>query len=37
LVLLSGGQVVGEGMLDDLRTKAGLTNGSLEEVFLALT
>jgi len=37
LVLLSRGQVVGEGTLPELRTKAGLTEGGLEEVFLALT
>jgi ABC-2 type transport system ATP-binding protein len=41
LVLLSGGRVVGEGTLDELRAKAGLAGGNtasgLEEVFLALT
>jgi ABC-type multidrug transport system ATPase subunit len=37
LVLLSRGQVVGEGTLAELRTQAGLTEGGLEEVFLALT
>ena len=37
LVLLSGGRVVGEGTLDELRRKAALTDGGLEEVFLALT
>jgi len=37
LVLLSGGKIVGEGTLDDLRSKARLTDGGLEEVFLALT
>jgi len=37
LVLLSRGQVAGEGTLDELRVKAGLTEGGLEEVFLALT
>ena len=37
LVLLSKGQVVGEGTLDELRTRAGLSEGGLEEVFLALT
>jgi ABC-2 type transport system ATP-binding protein len=37
LVLLSKGQVVGEGTLPELRAKAGLTEGGLEEIFLALT
>jgi ABC-2 type transport system ATP-binding protein len=37
LVLLSGGRVVGEGTLDELRARAGTTSGGLEEVFLALT
>jgi ABC-2 type transport system ATP-binding protein len=37
LVLLSGGRVVGEGTLDELRAKANLRDGGLEEVFLALT
>lgn len=37
LVLLSRGQVVGEGTLDELRTQAGLPEAGLEEVFLALT
>jgi ABC-2 type transport system ATP-binding protein len=37
LVLLSSGKVVGEGTLDELRSKAGLGEGGLEEVFLALT
>ena len=37
LVLLSAGKVVGEGTLSELKTKAGLTEGGLEEVFLALT
>ncbi|MBZ5625560.1 MAG: ABC transporter ATP-binding protein [Acidobacteriia bacterium] len=37
LVLLSRGQVVGEGTLPELRTQAGLAEGGLEEVFLALT
>ncbi|HEY9229459.1 MAG TPA: ABC transporter ATP-binding protein [Gemmatimonadaceae bacterium] len=36
LVLLSGGRVVGEGTLDELRENAGLTDGGVEEVFLAL-
>jgi ABC-type multidrug transport system ATPase subunit len=36
-VLLSGGRVVGEGTLDELRAKASLPNADLEEVFLALT
>jgi ABC-2 type transport system ATP-binding protein len=37
LVLLSRGVVVGEGTLDELRAKAGVGEGGLEEVFLALT
>jgi ABC-2 type transport system ATP-binding protein len=37
LVLLSGGRVVGEGTLDELRARAGVASGGLEEVFLALT
>ncbi len=37
LVLLSRGRVVGEGTLDELRVRAGLTDGGIEEVFLALT
>jgi ABC-type multidrug transport system ATPase subunit len=37
LVLLSRGRVVGEGTLPELRTHAGLAEGGLEEVFLALT
>jgi len=37
LVLLSGGRVVGEGTLDELRAKAVLPSADLEEVFLALT
>jgi ABC-2 type transport system ATP-binding protein len=37
LVLVSGGQIVGEGTLDELRAFAGVESGGLEEVFLALT
>lgn len=37
LVLLSSGHVVGEGTLDELRRKASVSDGGLEEVFLALT
>jgi ABC-type multidrug transport system ATPase subunit len=37
LVLLSGGRVVGEGTLDELRASAHVGDGGLEEVFLALT
>ena len=37
LVLLSGGRVVGEGGLDELRAQAHLSEGGLEEIFLALT
>lgn len=37
VVLLSAGNVVGEGTLAELKAKAGLSEGGLEEVFLALT
>jgi ABC-type multidrug transport system ATPase subunit len=37
LVLLSSGCIVGEGTLDELSRKAGIAEGGLEEVFLALT
>lgn len=37
LVLLSEGRAVGEGAIDDLRTHAKLSEGGLEEIFLALT
>lgn len=37
LVLLSAGKVAGEGTLAELKSRAGLTEGGLEEVFLALT
>jgi ABC-2 type transport system ATP-binding protein len=37
VVLLSAGKVVGEGTLAELKAKAGLSEGGLEEVFLALT
>jgi ABC-2 type transport system ATP-binding protein len=37
LVLLSGGRVVGEGTIAELRTQAKLDDGGLEEIFLALT
>ena len=36
-VLLSGGQVRGLGTLDQFRAETRLPNGSLEDVFLALT
>jgi ABC-2 type transport system ATP-binding protein len=36
-VLLSRGRSVGEGTLEDLCARAGLTEGGLEEIFLALT
>jgi ABC-type multidrug transport system ATPase subunit len=36
-ILLDGGRFLGMGTLEDLRTKAGITEGGLEEVFLALT
>ncbi|MBX7221395.1 MAG: ABC transporter ATP-binding protein [Blastocatellia bacterium] len=37
LVLLDAGRVAGEGTIDELRLRAGLHEGGLEEVFLALT
>jgi ABC-type multidrug transport system ATPase subunit len=39
LVLLSGGHIVGEGTVTELRGKANLrdADAGLEEVFLALT
>jgi ABC-2 type transport system ATP-binding protein len=37
LILLTAGRVAGEGTLEELRSKAGLTGGRLEDVFLALT
>jgi ABC-2 type transport system ATP-binding protein len=37
LVLLSAGRVVGEGSLAQLRAQAHLPEGTLEEIFLALT
>jgi ABC-2 type transport system ATP-binding protein len=36
-VLLAGGQVRGSGTLEELRAKASLQSGSLEDIFLALT
>lgn len=36
-ILLDGGRLLGAGTLKDLRTQAGITEGGLEEVFLALT
>ena len=36
-VLLAGGQVRGLGTLGELRAEASLPNGSLEDIFLALT
>ena len=37
LVMLSVGKVVGEGSIAELRTKANLSDGGVEEIFLALT
>ncbi|MCK1624202.1 ABC transporter ATP-binding protein [Bradyrhizobium sp. 160] len=37
LILLSAGRVRGSGGLAELRAQTGLPNGSLEEIFLALT
>ncbi len=36
-ILLADGHVRGVGTLNDLRARTGLTSGSLEEIFLALT
>jgi ABC-2 type transport system ATP-binding protein len=36
-ILLAGGQVRGIGSLRELRTQTGIPQGSLEEIFLALT
>jgi ABC-type multidrug transport system ATPase subunit len=37
LLLLSNGRMVGIGTLDQLRAQAGLSDGNLEDIFLALT
>jgi ABC-type multidrug transport system ATPase subunit len=37
LLLLDGGRMVGLGTLEELRAQAGLEQGGLEDVFLALT
>ena len=37
VLLLSQGRIIGVGTLDELRAATGLRNGSLEEIFLALT
>jgi ABC-2 type transport system ATP-binding protein len=37
IVLLANGRVRGTGTLNDLRTRTGLSNGNLEDIFLALT
>ncbi len=37
LLLLSGGRLVGMGTLEELRAQTQLAEGSLEEIFLALT
>ena len=37
LLLLAGGRLVGVGTLAELRAQTGLSEGSLEEIFLALT
>ena len=37
LVLLSAGKVVGEGTVDELRVRANVFHGGIEEIFLALT
>jgi ABC-2 type transport system ATP-binding protein len=36
-LLLAGGRLVGHGSLAELRHRTGLPNGSLEDIFLALT
>jgi ABC-2 type transport system ATP-binding protein len=37
LLLLAGGRMVGNGTLDQLRAQAGFSQGSLEDIFRALT
>ena len=37
LVLLNHGETVAEGTIDELRARAGLADGGIEEIFLALT
>jgi ABC-type multidrug transport system ATPase subunit len=37
IVLLADGRVCGAGTLEELRTRAGLATGTLEDIFLALT
>ena len=37
VLLLSSGRLIGVGTMDELRAQTGLVNGSLEEIFLALT
>lgn len=37
LLLLSGGRIVGDGTIDQLRQAARLADGDLEDIFLALT
>jgi ABC-2 type transport system ATP-binding protein len=37
LVLLSAGRVVGEGSISELRERANVADGGVEEIFLALT
>lgn len=37
LLLLSAGQIVGDGTMRELRNSAGLSSGTLEDLFLALT
>ena len=37
LVLLSAGRVVGEGTIEELRARANVADGGVEEIFLALT
>jgi ABC-type multidrug transport system ATPase subunit len=37
LVLLNHGETVAEGTIDELRGRAGLSEGGIEEIFLALT
>jgi ABC-2 type transport system ATP-binding protein len=37
LVMLSAGEVVGEGTIEELRVEAHLPEGGVEEIFLALT
>jgi ABC-2 type transport system ATP-binding protein len=36
-ILLADGEVRGDGTLNDLRARTGITSGNLEDIFFALT